>query len=267
MPDGTFFALWLMLQQLGVPHVITVEIWSDVVCPWCYIGKRRFERALAEFEPAVEVVWRSFQLDPDAPVREERALVESFAARKGLGTEQVRSMFAQVTEVAAGEGLAYDFDRVRSANTFDAHRLLHFAAAHGRQGELKERLLRAYFTEGEQIDDPEVLARLASEVGLDVSQARRALDDGAYADEVHGDIDTARAFGISGVPFFVFDRRLGVSGAQPVEVFTQALEKARELAADGAAGAAPGAGAAPEASTSNGSGAHGHVCEDDSCAV
>jgi predicted DsbA family dithiol-disulfide isomerase len=238
--------------------MITVEIWSDVVCPWCYIGKRRFEHALAEFEPAVEIVWRSFQLDPDAPVREERGLVESFAARKGLDASQVRSMFANVTDVATGEGLTYDFDRVRAANTFDAHRLLHFAAAHGRQGELKERLLRAYFTEGEQVGDPEVLARLASEVGLDASQARRALDDGEYADDVRGDFESARAFGITGVPFFVFDRRFAVSGAQPAEVFTRALEAAREAST---------ADAVREAPTMDAPAAKGHVCDDDSCAV
>jgi predicted DsbA family dithiol-disulfide isomerase len=247
--------------------MITVEIWSDVVCPWCYIGKRRFERALADFEPAVEVVWRSFQLDPDAPVREERGLVESFAARKGLDESQVRSMFAQVTEVATGDGLAYDFDRVRVANTFDAHRLLHFAAAHGRQGELKERLLRAYFTEGEEIGDPEVLARLASEVGLDPAEIRGALDDGAYADEVRDDIDTARAFGITGVPFFVFDRRFAVSGAQPVAVFTRALEAAREAPTADSAREASTVDSAREASTVGASHAEDHGCDDESCSV
>jgi predicted DsbA family dithiol-disulfide isomerase len=249
--------------------MITVEIWSDVVCPWCYIGKRRFERALADFQaaaetPAVEVVWRSFQLDPETPMGDERGLIESFAARKGLSANQVRAMFAQVTDVAAGEGLGYDFDRVRVANTFDAHRLLHFAAAHGRQGELKERLLRAYFTEGEQVGDPEVLARLAAEVGLDASAARRALDDGAYADEVRGDFETARTFGISGVPFFVFDRQFAVSGAQPIEVFTRALEAAREASiADPADPADP----AREASTVGAPDTDGRVCDDDSCAV
>jgi predicted DsbA family dithiol-disulfide isomerase len=227
--------------------MITVEIWSDVVCPWCYIGKRRFERALADFEQPVDIVWRSFQLDPEAPVREDGGFAESFAARKGLEVGHVRSMFTHVTEVAAGEGLAYDFDRVHGANTFDAHRLLHLAAAQGRQGELKERLLRAYFTEGEWIGDRAVLARLASEVGLDEAEARRALEDGAYADEVHADIQTARSFGISGVPFFVFDRTFGVSGAQPVEVFTRALEAARE------------------ASTVDASA--GEACDDGSCAV
>jgi predicted DsbA family dithiol-disulfide isomerase len=246
---GVLVALLLRLQQLGALRMITVEIWSDVVCPWCYIGKRRFEQALADFEPDVDIVWRSFQLDPDSPTDEERGLVESFAARKGLGESQVRAMFAQVTEIAAGEGLAYDFDRVRAANTYDAHRLLHFAAAHGRQGELKERLLRAYFTEGEQVGDPEVLTRLAAEVGLDATQARRALADGAYTDEVRADIETAQAFGITGVPFFVFDRKFAVSGAQPTEVFTRALNAALEESAMDAPHAA------------------GHVCDDDSCTV
>ncbi|NJC70051.1 DsbA family oxidoreductase [Planosporangium thailandense] len=229
---------------------MTVEIWSDVVCPWCYIGKRRFERALESFPGEVTTVWRSFQLDPEAPAHEDRPLVESFAARKGLSESQVRAMFAQVTEVAAGEGLAYDFDRVRAANTLDAHRLLHFARAFGAQGELKERLLRAYFTEGEQVGDLEVLARLAGEVGLDAAQARTALESGAYADGVHEDFRTAREFGITSVPFFVFDRRFAVSGAQPVEVFTRALEAA-----------------AAEASTVDATDADGRACDDDSCAV
>jgi predicted DsbA family dithiol-disulfide isomerase len=242
--------------------MITVEIWSDVVCPWCYIGKRRFERALDAFGAEVDVVWRSFQLDPDSRAREERGLVDSFSARKGLSPAQVRSMFAHVTEIAAGEGLDYHFDRASSGNTFDAHRLLHFAAAHGRQGELNERLLRAYFTEGEPIGDRAVLARLAADVGLDGAEAKHALDTGAYADDVRGDLDTARALGITGVPFFVFDRKFAVSGAQPTEVFTRALESAREASA---AGASPNAGASPTAGAP--AAADGHVCDDDSCAV
>jgi predicted DsbA family dithiol-disulfide isomerase len=229
--------------------MITVEIWSDVVCPWCYIGKRRFERAVAAFETPVDVVWRSFQLDPDAPAHDERGLVESLAARKGMGVEAVRSMFAHVTELAAGEGLAYDFDRVKTGNTFTAHRLLHFAAAHDRRGELKERLLHAYFTEGEPVGDPQTLARLAADVGLDRARAEQVLDSDAYAAEVREDFATARAFGITGVPFFVFDRRLAVSGAQPVEVFTRALGAARDASDAGV----PDAG--------------GQACEGDSCAV
>jgi predicted DsbA family dithiol-disulfide isomerase len=219
--------------------MITVEIWSDIVCPWCYIGKRRFEQALAAVpdegvDEGVNVVWRSFQLDPDSPAQDERGVLESLAERRGLAVGQVRSMFDHVTEVAAGVGLKYDFDRVRSGNTFDAHRLLHFAAAHGRQGELKERLMHAHFIEGEPVGDPAVLARLAAEVGLDEGQARAALDEGAYTEAVGADLDTARALGVTGVPFFVFDRKFAVSGAQPVEVFARAFEVAREAAAGGA---------------------------------
>ncbi|GAA2597324.1 protein disulfide isomerase FrnE [Dactylosporangium fulvum] len=226
--------------------MIQVEVWSDIVCPWCYIGKRRLERALSDFTGEVTVEWRSFQLDPSTPVGDPRPVAESLAVRKGLSPTQVREMFAHVTRIAAEEGLAYDFDRVRTANTLDAHRLLHFAKAHGKQGELKERLMRSYFTEGGDVGDQAVLAGLAGEVGLDEVAAKQALAEGAYADAVQEDITTARAYGITGVPFFVFDRRLGVSGAQPLEVFQQALQQS-SLTVLGS----PDAGS----------------CDDDSCAI
>ncbi|MGI5247494.1 DsbA family oxidoreductase [Dactylosporangium sp. CA-139066] len=205
--------------------MIQIEVRSDIVCPWCYIGKRRLERALKTFDGEVSVEWRSFQLDPSTPIGDPRPVGESLAARKGLSPSQIRGMFAHVTAIAAEEGLKYDFDRARTANTLDAHRLLHFAKANGRQGELKERLMQAYFTEGADVADHAVLAELATEVGLDAVAAKQALTDGAYADEVEEDIAQARAYGINGVPFFVFDQRLGVSGAQPLEVFEQALRQ------------------------------------------
>ncbi|GGM75648.1 DsbA family oxidoreductase [Dactylosporangium sucinum] len=208
--------------------MIQVEVWSDIVCPWCYIGKRRLERALATLDGAdggVSVEWRSFLLDPSTPTGDPRTVAESLAARKGLSQAQVRGMFAHVTGIAAEEGLRYDFDRARTVNTLDAHRLLHFGKAGGKQGELKERLMRAYFTEGADVGDHAVLAGLAGEVGLDEVAAKQALTDGSYADGVAEDIATARAYGISGVPFFVFNGRLGVSGAQPVEIFQQALRQ------------------------------------------
>jgi predicted DsbA family dithiol-disulfide isomerase len=231
--------------------MIQVEVWSDIVCPWCYIGKRRLERALANFKgDEVSVEWRSFQLDPSTPTGDSRTVGESLAARKGMSMSQVKGMFAQVTAIAAEEGLAYDFDRARTANTLDAHRLLHFAKAHGRQGEVKERLMHAYFTEGADVGDHTVLASLAASAGLDEVAAKQALADGSYADEVQADIAQAREYGISGVPFFVFNQRLGVSGAQPLEVFQQALAQSSLTLLK-----APAADA--------GSGA----CTDDSCAI
>lgn len=203
--------------------MIQVEVWSDIVCPWCYIGKRRLESALAGFDGEVEVQWRSFQLDPSTPVGDPRPVGESLGAKLGMSPDRVQGMFAHVTQLAAAEGLAYDFDRARTANTLDAHRLLHFAKANGRQAELQERLMHAYFTEGADVGDHTVLAGLAASVGLDEVAAKQALADGSHAADVRDDIATARAYGINGVPFFVFDQRVGVSGAQPVEVFERAL--------------------------------------------
>ena len=206
-----------------------IEIWSDIACPWCYIGRRRFEKALAQFEhrDAVEVVWRSFQLDPNAPKASSGSAIDSLAESKGISREQSQQMHDHVTQLAAQEGLAYHFDRVRPANSFDAHRLLHFALERGKQGEMKERIQKAYFTDGLTISDVDTLVQLAAEVGLDADETRRVLEDpSAYADKVKADIRKAQMYGINGVPFFVLDERYGVSGAQPSEVFVQALERA-----------------------------------------
>jgi predicted DsbA family dithiol-disulfide isomerase len=205
---------------------LKVEIWSDVVCPWCYIGKRRFEAALAEFPHEVETVWRSFELDPGAPPAREHTATEHLAAKYGMSVEQAEASHAQMTELAAREGLEYHFDTARGGNSFDAHRLIHLAAAHGKQDEAKERLMRAYFTEGVPIGDREALVALAADIGLDPDDARAALDGDAYADAVREDELLAQRIGIQGVPFFVLDRRLGVSGAQPAEVLVRALEQA-----------------------------------------
>jgi predicted DsbA family dithiol-disulfide isomerase len=214
---------------------LSVEVFSDVVCPWCYIGKRRFEAALARFAHAgeVEVTWRSFELDPDAPRDRQGPPAERLAEKYGVSLEEAQAMNARVTEAAAQDGLEYHLDRARGGNTFDAHRIIHLAAAHGLQDEAKERLMRAYFTEGEAIADPETLVRLIAEVGVDAAQARAALAGDAYADAVRADEELAARMGVSGVPFFVLGRRYGVSGAQPPEALLQALEQAwEELAAD-----------------------------------
>ncbi len=205
-----------------------VEIWSDVVCPWCAIGKRRFEQALARFDhrDEVEVRWRSFELDPSAPREREGDLAEHLAAKYGVTRERAEAMHRQMTETAAVDGWDFHFERARGGNTFDAHRLLHLAAARGLQDALKERLFTAYLTDGEPIGDPDTLVRLAAQVGLDAYEARAVLSSDRYADEVRADERQAGAFGISGVPFFVIDRTYGVSGAQPADALLEALETA-----------------------------------------
>jgi predicted DsbA family dithiol-disulfide isomerase len=205
-----------------------VEIWSDVVCPWCYIGKRRFEQAVERFDGEVEVHWRSFELDPQAPATREHTATEHLAAKYGMSVEQAEASHAQMTELAAQEGLEYHFERARGGNSFDAHRLIHLAAAHGKQGEAQERVMRAYFTDGVAIGDRQALIALGEELGLE--DARETLESDAYADAVREDEMLAHRIGIQGVPFFVLDRRYGLSGAQPAEVMLQALEKAAESA-------------------------------------
>jgi predicted DsbA family dithiol-disulfide isomerase len=205
-----------------------VEIWSDVVCPWCYIGKRRFEAALAEFEhrDEVDVTWRSFQLDPSAPITAQGDPLDRLAAKYGMSRADAERAQARVTANAAQEGLEFHLERARSGNTFDAHRLLHHALAAGKQPALKERLLAGYFTEGEAVGEPEVLTRLATEAGLDGPTVREVLDTGAFAAEVRQDEQEARRLGISGVPFFVVDRAYGISGAQPPALILSTLEEA-----------------------------------------
>ena len=218
-----------------------VEIWSDVVCPWCYIGKRRFERALAQFDHAndVEVEWRSFQLNPDQPKGVRQAHDEHLATKLGASVTQVRAMNERVIGLARAEGLEYDFDRYQVINTFDTHRLTHLAKARALGAEMQERLLRAQLVEGEVLDDPDTLVRLAGEVGLDPDEAGQVLGSDAYAAEVDNDLKEARQLGIGGVPFFVFDRRFGVSGAQESDLFLQVLRRAQTEGTDPAASGAP----------------------------
>jgi predicted DsbA family dithiol-disulfide isomerase len=205
-----------------------VDIWSDVVCPFCYIGKRRLEEALESFahRDDVEVVWHSFQLDPTAPAIAEGRTVDKLAAKYGMTLEQAVAAQESLAANAATVGLEFNWRETKSGNTFDAHRLLHFAATQGRADAMKERLLRAFFTEGAQIGDRDVLARLAGEAGVGQQQAREVLESGAHADEVRADIAQAQAYGIRGVPFFVIDGKYGISGAQPTELFSQALDQA-----------------------------------------
>ncbi|WP_344152165.1 DsbA family oxidoreductase [Nocardioides koreensis] len=210
-----------------------IEIWSDVVCPWCYIGKRRLEGALSRFEQArpeaagqVEIVWRSYQLDPAAPGEPSETVAEHLGRKYGGGPAAGQQMIDRVEAVAAEEGLVYRLGEAQRANTVDAHRLLHLAAAEGRQGELKEALLAAYFLDARNVADPGVLAELAADVGLDEVRVKEVLTGDEYAAAVEADIRRAAAYGATGVPFFVVDQKYGVAGAQPGEVFDQVLERA-----------------------------------------
>ncbi len=211
-----------------VDSAMKVEIWSDVVCPWCYIGKRRFEAALSRFahRDDVEIVWRSFELDPNAPRRSPGTLNELLARKMGVTVAQAAAAQAQLTALAAKDGLEYHFDRAQTGNTFDAHRLTHLAAEHGLQDAVEEHLMRAYFTEGRPIGDGDTLVELVSSAGIDAEQARAVLASGAYSADVRADEQRATAFGIRGVPFMVVDEAYGVSGAQPAEVFLDVLEQA-----------------------------------------
>jgi predicted DsbA family dithiol-disulfide isomerase len=215
---------------------LLVQVWSDIACPWCYIGKRRLEAALRRFEhrDRVTVRWRSFELDPSAPrvPLESDAYASRLARKYGFPVAEAEKKLASMTELAKTEGLDFRFDRIRSSSTFDAHRLIHLAAERGLQGVTKERLLRAYFTEGTAMSDRDALVRLAGECGLDVEEAQGVLAGDAYADDVRADEETARDAGVHGVPFFVLGR-YGVSGAQPSDLLLGGLEKAwRELPAD-----------------------------------
>ncbi|MEZ4322605.1 MAG: DsbA family oxidoreductase [Myxococcota bacterium] len=233
-----------------------VDVWSDVVCPWCAIGRSRLQTAIAAFGAAhgepVEVRWRSFELDPGAARIVEGDHVAHLARKYGRTRAQAQEMVDQMAARGAAEGVMFDFGRLKQGNTFDAHRLLHLAQEHGMQDALKARMFRAYFQEGEAIGDRSVLARLAADVGLEAADVARVLEGDAYAGAVRGDETLARQLGISGVPFFVIDERLAVSGAQPAELLTQALAHALETRSSEDV---------PE------SAGDGEVCGPDGCAV
>jgi predicted DsbA family dithiol-disulfide isomerase len=209
-------------------RAVRIEVWSDVVCPWCYIGKRRLETALARFphRDEVEVVWRSFQLDPSVPEGQTHPTLPALAAKYGRPVEEMRAMMRHVEETAAGEGLEYSLADGVSGNTLLAHELVHLAAERGLQAQTKERLLHAYFEQGRPVFDVDSLAPLAVEVGLDEAEVRAALADHRYRPAVLADIATAQQLGATGVPFFVVDRRYGAAGAQPADVLLQLLERA-----------------------------------------
>lgn len=202
-----------------------VEIWSDIVCPWCYIGKRRFEAALDEFDENVDIVYRSFELAPNAPKQVSGSLEEVLAAKYGMSSSRARQVVAQINQAAGGEGLDFDLSSAQSGNTFDAHRLLRFARSKGLQGEVKERLMQAYFIEGRSISEHTELAKIAAEAGLDAEQVREMLGGDGFANEVREDETRASQLGVRGVPHFLFDGAVAISGAQPPATFLKALQK------------------------------------------
>ena len=212
----------------GVAVPMQIDIWSDIACPWCYIGKRRLETALADHpqRDEIEVTWHSYQLDPTLPEHYDGTEIEYLASRKGMPEDQVRQMFGHVTEQAAGEGLAYDFDRLVVANSARAHELLHLAKDRGRADAVKEALLSGHFEHGTDIGDVNSLVQVGVDAGLDEGEIRATLDDGRYRAAVASDIDMARQIGVTGVPFVVVDMKYAVSGAQPSEVFREVLDKA-----------------------------------------
>ena len=209
---------------------LRIDIWSDIACPWCYVGKRRLEAALEKFphRDEVEVVWRAFELDPAAPAERpaDVGYAERLAKKYGTSLTEAQGMLTRMTDVAATDGLDFHFEKIRPGNTFDAHRVLHLAAERGKQDAVKERYLRAYMTEGEPIGDRETLIRLAAEAGLDAEEVRATLASDAYTREVREDEDEARQLGINGVPFFVLAGKIAVSGAQPAELLLRALNQA-----------------------------------------
>ena len=207
-----------------------VDIWSDIVCPWCYVGKRRFEKALAQFDhrEEVHVVHHAFQLNPAAPRDQTSNRREMLMRKYRLSSEQAMQMDTRMTETAAAEGLDFHLQGTLTGNTFDAHQLVHLGLERSLQDTVVERLFRAYFTEQRSVFDPESLVELGADAGLDRDEAAGTLRENRFADAVTGDIDIARRLGVAGVPFFVFDERYAVSGAQPPGVFLDVFERAHQ---------------------------------------
>lgn len=210
---------------------VKVDIWSDVQCPWCYIGKRRFESAMTASGVDVEIEYHSFELSPDTPLGYDGTPADYLMQRRGLARPQVEQMLAHVTKLAADEGLAYDFDHTHQTNTVKAHELLHYAKAHGRQAEMKEALLKAYFVDGGHVGRIADLADLAASLGFDRDDVVRSLESEEHLEAVKADVAQAAAYGIQGVPFFVFEGKYGVSGAQPSSTFAEVLTKVAAEAA------------------------------------
>ncbi|MEO7123261.1 MAG: DsbA family oxidoreductase [Lacisediminihabitans sp.] len=207
---------------------IKVDIWSDVQCPWCYIGKRKFEAGAAQFGGDVEVEYHSYELAPDTPVDFEGTPLDYLAQHKGISLEQAEQMTQTVTGIAASVGLDYHYEHIHQTNTVKAHELIHYAKAKGRQLDMKERLLKAYFVDGRHVGRIEDLADLAAEIGFDRADVVRSLEANEYLADVKADVAQATEYGIQGVPFFVIDGKYGVSGAQEADTFANVLAQVRD---------------------------------------
>ncbi len=216
------------LDTINHKNKMIVEVWSDVMCPFCYIGKKKFETALSQFEHKenVEVRWRSFQLDPNVTAGDAKNYTTFLAQKKGMSLEQVKGMFDNVTNIAAEVGLKLDFDKAIVANSFDAHRLTHLAAKYGKKTAAKEALFIAHFTDGKDIANHAVLLDIAITLGLEKTEVENMLKSDLYAKEVNQEIEEATQLGVNSVPFFVINRKYAVSGAQDPSIFLGALEKA-----------------------------------------
>tara|TARA_B100001063_G_C16778404_1_gene568063 strand:+ start:163 stop:819 length:657 start_codon:yes stop_codon:yes gene_type:complete len=205
-----------------------VEIWSDVMCPFCYIGKKRFDTALEKFphKDEVDVEWKSYQLNPHLTTQADKNINEYLAEHKGISIEEARSLNEHVTAMAAEVGLTYKMDEAVVANSFMAHRMTHFAKTKGKQSELEELLFKSYFTEGKNIDDLDTLLQIGEEIGLDKNELKSVLESNQFAEDVQKDVYEAHQVGLKGVPFFVYNNQYGISGAQPKELFEQTLQQA-----------------------------------------
>lgn len=209
---------------------MNIEIWSDVACPFCYIGKAHLEKALEELPGSenVDIIWRSFELNPNAPVEPKADIYDTLATKYGQDREWAIQMNNNMTRMADNAGLNFNMNEVKPTNTFNAHRMIHFAESKGLQNEMKERLLKAYFTEGKNVGDVSTLAELAGEIGLDTNEAMKVINEKQFTDEVLKDVERAHKIGVQGVPFFLINNKYGLSGAQPIEVFIEALNKIRK---------------------------------------
>ncbi len=211
-----------------------VEVWSDVMCPFCYIGKRKFEAALLQFpyKDEMEVEWKSFQLDPTIETDGSKTIHQFLAERKGFTIEKAKEMNDYVTNLAAKVGLTYNFDKAVVANSFDAHRFSHLAKKYGQQNNAEELLFKSYFTDGKNTADKDTLIQLGEQLGINGEEVKEMLESNKYANEVHSDIEDANNIGVSGVPFFVVNRKYAISGAQEPDTFLQLLNKVHQETAD-----------------------------------
>ncbi len=213
---------------------MNIEVWSDVACPFCYIGKRHLEKAIEQLgmQKEVSITWKSFQLDPSAALTTDKSIYELLATKYGRDIQWAKEMNQNIIKTAAEVGLAYDIDGIKPTNSFDSHRLIHLAKSEGKQDEMKEALLAAYFVEGKHTGDKKTLAEIAASVGLNAKRVEEVLNSNEFEEAVHADIAQAQQYGISGVPFFVINKKYGISGAQPIPHFVETLNKIRSEEAE-----------------------------------